>query len=513
MSRQNIEAALNQYASGNATLDQKLRKKVSTRAYTHELTITTKGLKESYVRALKLVRDDAYQNAIYKANKPAIWVKAINKVMMKVAAGTAISSLKVGGNFYYSRTLAKGSVKITRARPGIYKLFMFSSAGKPNQTQLSDILKHIKDAIYEEWRATNNIGELLKAEQRQTPIFERAFRQDPEYGRAQSAQKKYRDELKFSHAKESTVAVATIDRVLNEELKHPRYTQSIIPILSRDLIAELWEYLDIEWEEETIIKPNGSIETKRIIRGGLLDDKIKHGTDKGEIEWGELIEIINEFFRKKSPFLRPEEAANFEASPSFRQQAAQAAQYALLRDLMQKNKKHVASKSIKTKKLNSKRRKGKVKTQRTSSKKLSSLALAARTRRPISKGKETGQGQETPTSTAADLARIKTYINSRLGAEVRRNMGRPALINRTGIFSNSARLMSLRPAANTIVAKYTYMLTGGGTSKNRQGVYETFENTGSRRWPMGYNPKPLIAKSIRNLAKGRIEQKLTLRRV
>ena len=92
-------------------------------------------------------------------------------------------------------------------------------------------------------------------------------------------------------------------------------------------------------------------------------------------------------------------------------------------------------------------------------------------------------------------------------------MGRPALINRTGIFSNSARLMSLRPAANTIVAKYTYMLTGGGTSKNRQGVYETFENTGSRSWPAGYNPKPLIAKSIRNLAKGRIEQKLTLRRV
>lgn len=129
-----------------------------------------------------------------------------------------------------------------------------------------------------------------------------------------------------------------------------------------------------------------------------------------------------------------------------------------------------------------------------------------------SRGKESGQGEQAATALIAELGRAKTYINKRLPAEVRRNMGRPALINRTGMFSGSAKLLSLRPAANSIVAKYTYMLTGGGASKNRQGVYETFENTGSKSWPLGYNPKPLIAKSIRNLAKGRIRQKLTLRR-
>jgi hypothetical protein len=127
-----------------------------------------------------------------------------------------------------------------------------------------------------------------------------------------------------------------------------------------------------------------------------------------------------------------------------------------------------------------------------------------------SRGKESGQGEQAATALIAELGRAKTYINKRLPAEVRRNMGRPALINRTGMFSGSAKLLSLRPAANSIVAKYTYMLTGGGVSKNREGVYQTFENSG--RWPLGYNPKPLIAKSIRNLAKGRIRQKLTLRR-
>ena len=119
------------------------------------------------------------------------------------------------------------------------------------------------------------------------------------------------------------------------------------------------------------------------------------------------------------------------------------------------------------------------------------------------KGAETGQGREASTSQAEDLARLKKYIQSRLPAEVRRNMGRPALMNQTGRFSNSVELVSLMQGGNTVIGKYTYLLS----------PYETFENTGRRRWPLAYNPKTLIAKSIRNLAQGRINQKLTLRRV
>lgn len=111
------------------------------------------------------------------------------------------------------------------------------------------------------------------------------------------------------------------------------------------------------------------------------------------------------------------------------------------------------------------------------------------------------------------LNKIKYNINRSLGAEIRRNMGRPALMNRTGQFSNSARLLSLRDTGKTLTGEYTYTLTGGGQSKNRQGVYSTFENLGQKRWPLGYNPKPLIAKSIRNLAMKYTERKFTLRRV
>jgi len=121
----------------------------------------------------------------------------------------------------------------------------------------------------------------------------------------------------------------------------------------------------------------------------------------------------------------------------------------------------------------------------------------------ISKAREKGQGNQASTSQSAELVKLKKYIQGRLPAEVRRNMGRPALQNRTGRFSNSVQLLSLRHAQNTVMAKYTYLLN----------PYQTFENKGKKRWPMAYNPKPVIAKSIRNLAQGRIEQKITVRRV
>ena len=97
------------------------------------------------------------------------------------------------------------------------------------------------------------------------------------------------------------------------------------------------------------------------------------------------------------------------------------------------------------------------------------------------------------------LNKLENQINKRLPAEVRRNMGRPALINQTGRFSSSVKLENLRYTAAGISGEYTYMLS----------PYETFENTGVKRWPLGYNPKPLIAKSIRALAMQYTEERLT----
>ena len=132
-----------------------------------------------------------------------------------------------------------------------------------------------------------------------------------------------------------------------------------------------------------------------------------------------------------------------------------------------------------------------------------SMKVAA-VRKP--KGREKGGGgasdQKDFATKIRKLLKVKRAINARLPAEVRRNMGKPGLTNRTGRFSNSAEVTQILPAAQTLMVKYTYRLN----------PYETYENTGKKRWPAGYNPKPLIAKSIRGLALGLIDEKLTIRR-
>ena len=124
------------------------------------------------------------------------------------------------------------------------------------------------------------------------------------------------------------------------------------------------------------------------------------------------------------------------------------------------------------------------------------------------KSERTEKGRGTsPEDFAKQMAsslKIKNAINKRLPAEIKRNMGRPALNNRTGRFRASAIVENITPAAQTLMIKYTYRLD----------PYETFENTGKRKWPNGYNPKPLISKSIRGLALSMFKiTNLTTRRV
>ena len=134
--------------------------------------------------------------------------------------------------------------------------------------------------------------------------------------------------------------------------------------------------------------------------------------------------------------------------------------------------------------------------------------IASRLPRPsTSKGSTTtekGQGSTDFAIATAGLLAVKKAINKRLPEEVRKNMGRPALNYRTGRFARSTQVESITPTARTLMVKYTYRLN----------PYETFENTGKKRWPTGYNPKPVISKSIRELALAMFKiTALTTRRV
>ena len=201
-------------------------------------------------------------------------------------------------------------------------------------------------------------------------------------------------------------------------------------------------------------------------------------------------------------------ASTFEGSKKFTKESADVAGYAIVENMTKKSKTAKKTKGKKPRKTPAKKI-PLIKNKRYKPTKLPGFKINDVAPVAVSKRLENQKRKATD-----NILKITRLINKRLPAEVRRNMGKPALTNRTGIFSNSAELVSLRQTKAGLSGEYTYMRTGGGTSKNRGGVYETFENTGKYRWPTGYNPKPLIAKSIRNLAMQYTEQKLvSLRRV
>lgn len=95
----------------------------------------------------------------------------------------------------------------------------------------------------------------------------------------------------------------------------------------------------------------------------------------------------------------------------------------------------------------------------------------------------------------------RAFINDRLAGQIQRNMGRPALINRTGRFAQSANVVSAVGKPNGLHLDYTY-----------NPLYKVFED-GQGSYSSNYDPRPLIEKSIRELAAQKIETKFTLRRV
>ncbi len=96
------------------------------------------------------------------------------------------------------------------------------------------------------------------------------------------------------------------------------------------------------------------------------------------------------------------------------------------------------------------------------------------------------------------LANLQTLLNSALQQQIKKNMVKPALQNRTGRFAESVRVERLSESrAGMITAFYSYM----------KSPYQTFE-PGFRQGSPARNPKTLISKSIREIAAGIVGNRL-----
>lgn len=273
---------------------------------------------------------------------------------------------------------------------------------------------------------------------------------------------------------------------------------------TEDVRKRIMSAISIDWEQEEV--PNfedGKLQMKRVIDVELVEF-VRNTGNKDDLQY--LKTEIKNIIKDRLALIKPMNGADaflFESSKNFKDKQADLGTHVLTEKIIKTLKK---SKSLKRKKVKKVPKPKKVKTGGNARKPKKYVAHKqgglninkVATPRPLAAGKRRA---------VDEVLRLTNQINKRLGAEVRRNMGRPALINRTGDFSNSARLLELHPSAKGLSGSFTYTLTGGGRSKNREGVYRTFENSG--RWPAGYNPKPLIAKSIRKLAGKYTEQKIT----
>ena len=393
----------------------------------------------------------------------------------------------------------RGVYLIGRSQGSITLRFYNKQAGGPgNSTKFSTFNKNYRQKVWDEWFTVNNF---------------KGGKGIEKSGNMSGTEKGVvAGESPFAH--DTTVGMEAM-REMNEQFQLDQSLETYYEgIFAKDIhTIALWnavqETLKVEWEEEVVMNAStGLPEMKRVVSGSIVG-RPKNLSNSQAGDWVNLrkdfLNKLGDFLENAKPFSRSK-AFDFESSEPFKKQVGRAAAEKIVKEVLSKNKNAKANKKSKSYKKPPKRTSTPVKP--------SGKGVGIERAIVLSKAGKATRPQQDKREAQDNVLKIQRLINKRLPAQVRRNMGKPALTNRTGIFSNSAELVSLRQTKAGLSGEYSYMRTGGGTSKNRAGVYETFENTGSKRWPTGYNPKPLIAKSIRDLAINYTTQKLvSLRRV
>ena len=429
--------------------------------------------------------------------QPVISKQAIKPLVQKKLNDIRKNKKVVGDNKTYNLKLftAKGysgpgrndgDYIMRRSGAGNSLTFRFVSTGKgkgtgANDTKIRGIVKAVRDDLYRDWLKTAG------------DIFGRLPRRG-------SKADKLTNVTEIGHELSSTRGAIAL-----QVLKKSRPNLALpFNFTVFDVVEQIQQNLGLDVDRNYKKNKIGNFDFRYLISTNIMKNFTgSEDSDFSSLKEEQIAKAVNDLFTKK---YGPDVARLFRKSGS--KKPVDIASEDMVLDLIRpltksgrpdrrykinKNIKASPAKPFQDKLTVKKGKKVRPKTGR------SVVALAGITQRATKKRPEKKERQDQQT-----LLRLEKLINKRLPAEIRRNMGRPALINRTGRFSNSAEITDLRYTGKGIAGEYTYLLS----------PYETFENTGDKRWPGGYNPKPLIAKSIRNLAMQYTSEKLvSLRRV
>ena len=372
--------------------------------------------------------------------------------------------------------------------------------GDIRKAVLDDALKIFKDKV----------GHLAENDKALVSPGTRAFRRGekdkeastpskPVYGqgRGTRANVVFGGGLKTEHNRELTRALLGLERAAKqgEVLGGAAFTT---PIKATKILDLILDEFDIDWEESVAKSGVGAYGVERLLKLQFGRNKILD-TEYGKVFKEKASGIFKDLAKQKSNQLLT--GITQKASRTVKDQVIDDVVHDVVKKVKKVNKRNV---KVRVTKGRAKKFKNKTRTEnlkkRKKAKTVSRVAKAAAIK---AKGFKKTKTTERKGKDSIGIGQLQLIINRKLSDQVKKNMGRPALRNQTGRFADSVRLVAMRQAQNSIVGDYTYQLS----------PYETFENTGSRQWPTGYNPKPLITKSIRELAVQTLDTKFTLRRV
>ena len=464
-----------------------------------DVTFDVDTVTEQFQQGIQDLVDPVFKDGTVNQTEvqPVISKQAIKPLVQKKLNDIRKNKKVVGDNKTYNLKLftAKGysgpgrndgDYIMRRSGAGNSLTFRFVSTGKgkgtgANDTKIRGIVKAVRDDLYRDWLKT--AGDI--------------FGSLPRRG---SKADKLTNVTEIGHELSSTRGAIAL-----QVLKKSRPDLALpFNFTVFDVVEQIQQNLGLDVDRNYKKNKIGNFDFRYLISTNIMKNFTgSEDSDFSSLKEEQIAKAVNDLFTKK---YGPDVARLFRKSGS--KKPVDIASEDMVLDLIRpltksgrpdrrykinKNIKASPAKPFQDKLTVKKGKKVRPKTGR------SVVALAGITQRATKKRPEKKERQDQQT-----LLRLEKLINKRLPAEIRRNMGRPALINRTGRFSNSAEITDLRYTGKGIAGEYTYLLS----------PYETFENTGDKRWPGGYNPKPLIAKSIRNLAMQYTSQKLvSLRRV
>lgn len=421
--------------------------------------------------------------------------RAITKVIANIKRGGGGYSKHLQLEAWEPTNIKPGSFYLRRAKGGVGLTFRFISTGRDkgtgaNDTKLTNVAFQMREEIYFEWlnRAEDFFNKLPKAG-RYT-----GRRQDK--GRRTKTQGVITSHTQQAHEKQTTKGAIMLGllKQINPKIDIEFNIEAI------DVIEQIESNILLDYGRNFKKGKVGKFSFRYWIETSIRANKAgSEESDISSIKEKETKKAVNDIFKERhgpiTAWLR-----KIDGSVPIDTQIIEDSIQDIVVPLTKSgkpDKRYKVTKKLSARKFkpvnqkipNTKKPRAKTGIKRSKAK----VSLAASVARPSQQKREK----------VDDLLKIETLINKRLPAEVRRQMGRPALINRTSRFSNSTELRNLRQTKAGLSGEYTYQLS----------PYETFENTGGIRWPEGYNPKPLIAKSIRELAMQYTGQKLvSLRR-